>query len=388
MRSPLSVIGLQARQLGERLGGLGLHDEARMLEVVVQNAAFISGLVRELIGVARLESVAPGARLQRVPLASLVESVLARTVTSGERARVRLEIDAEPTVSIDPDHIERVIRNLVQNALQHSPVDRPVTVRVGSGEGRGIVSVIDRGEGLTREEASRVFDKYWRAGSGQARDRAWAWASYISKQIVQAHQGQIGVTSAPGEGSTFFFTIPLDRQEAPVQSSAAPGPAAEIVLGRLRGLRVLVVDDHRDSVSVLAALLGARGLEVSAATSAQQARAIAETHPPDIALLDLEMPVMGGLLLLHRLRDAQPGLPAVIMSGYEADHPSIASACQTAGTSYLSKPFDIDQLIGLIDRLCVARAGGRAGLGSIEPLPATGRLAARPEQAASSAVPD
>jgi CheY-like chemotaxis protein len=257
---------------------------------------------------------------------------------------------------MDPNRIERVLVNLVQNALKYSPHDSPIVVRVGARGRTAVVSVVDRGPGLTAEEVSYVFDKYRRTPTAEQRD-GLGLGLYISRKIVEAHRGRIGVDPGPGPGSTFHFDLPLDlhEQEALPRTITLEPKLEDRCADRLRGLRVLLVDDERNAVSALVSLLGEEGLDVSGATSGEQALAIAKASAPDVAVIDVEMPGMSGLSLLTRLRERQPDLPAVIMSGYTAHHPAIAQAREANGAAYVGKPVDIDELIHTLGRLFAAR---------------------------------
>jgi signal transduction histidine kinase len=107
----------------------------------------------------------------------------------------------------DELRIERVVANLVQNALKYSPASCPVVVRVDLARDRACVVVRDYGQGLAVEEQGLVFEKYRRATT--ARDHEGSGLGlYVSKRIVEAHGGEIGVSSQPGKGSSFYFTLP------------------------------------------------------------------------------------------------------------------------------------------------------------------------------------
>jgi two-component system CheB/CheR fusion protein len=351
----LSVMGLQSRRLGERLARLQLHGEKRFADTLADSAGFVSALMRELVGLTRQEPTGPGPSPERLMLGDLVKAVLGRATFTAEGERLRLTVEGEPVVSGQAGQIERVLRNLVQNAVEHSPAGSAIDVRVGVRGALALVTVSDRGAGLTGQEASYVFEKHRRSPAGRT-PGGQGLGLYICRQIIEAHHGRIGVISRPGTGSRFFFLLPLDRSE-PAKGWGRAGPSGpRAATGPPSGLRVLLADDDPEAISALLALLGDRELDVSGATHAGQALALAAAHPPDVAVLDLEMPDTDGLTLLRRLRDRQPFLPAVIMSGYGPDDPDIAAACRAPDTAHLGKPFDIERLLGLLGRLWADRA--------------------------------
>lgn len=143
-------------------------------------------------------------RLERVDLAALLRQTMERAVSSVDRSRVELELRSAPVVRGDRNRLERVVANFISNALKYSTA--PVTVVCETTAARARVTVIDRGRGLTTEQASTVFDRYRREANTRGRD-GHGLGLYISRKIIDAHAGQIGVTSAPDAGCQFFFEL-------------------------------------------------------------------------------------------------------------------------------------------------------------------------------------
>jgi len=347
LKNPLSVIVLQARRLAKLLAGHASTEETRAVAVIAESATFIDHLVRELLEMAYVESDQIEIHPESVALARFLPSVLERTVSTSDRARVRLEIAAPCTVAAETSRLERVLVNFVQNAIKYSPPGSPILVRLEALDDRAVVSVTDRGPGLTPEERSYVFDKYKRAASARKQE-GLGLGLYISRKIIEAHGGEIGVDSAPGQGATFFIRLPrITAAPAPVEAN----PAAASPGDKLRGLKVLLVDDEVNAVSALTALLGDEGLDVASATSGEQALTLVDASWPDVVVVDVEMPGMSGLTLLERLRARDPALPAVIMSGHMEAHAGIAEARGRGGVAYVSKPVDVDELLRTLGQL-------------------------------------
>lgn len=355
LKNPLSVISLQARMLGRRLVELDLPEERQALEVIAQSAAFIERMVREMLEMSYVESEELRLHTEPVDLPDFLKAVLERTVSTSDRWRVHLEVVDPVAAVLDAGRIERVVVNFVQNALKHAGPETTIRVRLEArGEG-ATVSVIDRGPGLTEEEAGYVFEKYRRTRSGAKRD-GLGLGLYISRKIVEAHGGRIGVESTPGQGARFFFTVPHpvpQRERAPFTASLEP--PREDHATRLRGSRVLLVDDEANAVNALAALLGDEGLSISAATGGYEALEVARARPPDAVVLDVEMPGMSGLALLSQLREFLPGLPAVLMTGFQSHHAGIDEARRSSGAAYVAKPVDVDELLRVLGGLLSTR---------------------------------
>ena len=130
-------------------------------------------------------------------------------VVSADRT-VTLRAAAEAVVDGDGPRIQQVLRNLVGNAVQHTPPGTPVTVTVTAGDGEVAVTVRDEGDGIAPEHLPHVFERFYRADPGRSRDNGASsgLGPAIVEAIVTAHGGTAGVTSAPGQGTTVRVTFP------------------------------------------------------------------------------------------------------------------------------------------------------------------------------------
>ena len=191
------------------------------LEEAGKSAARLTRLLTLLFDTAAAR--ADKLELHRAPfdLAALVrEQVAALRVAAPERTiDLQTPADGAPVpVEADADRLGQVVANYLTNALKYSPPDRPVDVSVAvrgrAGRRPGArVAVRDRGPGIPEAERGRVWELFHRAPGVEAQDRARGGSLglglYICKAIVEAHGGRVGVASAVGEGSTFWFTLPL-----------------------------------------------------------------------------------------------------------------------------------------------------------------------------------
>ncbi len=191
----------------------------RRLEHADQSTARLSRLLTLLFDTAAIRT--GKLELHRAPcdLAALVREQVAGLRVAAPDRTIRLHAPAGGApipallVEADADRIGEVVTNYVTNALKYSPPDRPVDVVVAARGGRARVAVCDRGPGLPKAERARVWELFHRA-PGVAPQSGTPGGSlglglYISKAIVEAHGGRVGVTSAVGEGCTFWFTLSL-----------------------------------------------------------------------------------------------------------------------------------------------------------------------------------
>jgi K+-sensing histidine kinase KdpD len=207
LRDPLATIALEAYVLDRKLAHGDQSDGRHTVARIIRNVEFLDRVVQDL-----LDSCAVGdGRLQicrrSTELRALIERVIDRAVSTREGGRVLLEAPFPVTMSVDDLRIERVIANLIGNALKYTPKDGRIVVWLEAGALAARISVTDTGPGLAPADQEHVFDKYRRCASACGRDGNGL-GLYVSKAIVEAHGGQIGVQSTKGEGSQFYFDLP------------------------------------------------------------------------------------------------------------------------------------------------------------------------------------
>ncbi|HEY3353641.1 MAG TPA: ATP-binding protein [Polyangia bacterium] len=215
LRTPLSVIQLQAQRLGRALADAG-HASERQAAVSIETAARRMGtMINELVESARLEAGQLKLDLRPLDVGQEIRDLLARSGDALDRARLKVDVPPLPPVRADGAAFERIIGNLISNALKYSPAGTRVEIGAWRRGGELVIAVCDHGPGIAEEDRQRLFHRFWRAGGASGRKEGLGLGLYISSRLVAAHGGQIWVESAPGEGSTFAFTLPLVDPDAP-----------------------------------------------------------------------------------------------------------------------------------------------------------------------------
>jgi CheY-like chemotaxis protein len=217
------------------------------------------------------------------------------------------------------------------------------------------IRVSDTGDGIPAEHHGRIFDEFFQLRNperdhGKGRGLGLA----ICKRLVEAMGGAVGVEKSNGVGTTFLVTFPADRIVAAPStpdrfaSRAAP-PAAEPQ--PLRGLRVLLVDDHADSRRAVAAILGGEGALVTEAGDGRSALQHLEESPPDVLLLDLRLPDVDGVDVLKTVRaNPIPSLRAVIVVTGDGAVRSAQTLRSLGAALVLDKPVEPTTLVASIRR--------------------------------------
>ena len=184
----------------------------RYLHSIQSDVASLSRLIDDLFELAQLDAGGMTLEVTPVALSDLISDILERMRPLAERRQVQLDgkvsVHLDP-VSIDAQKIERVLMNLISNAIRHTPEGGQVMIDARRSSSDVCVSVSDNGEGIAGSDLSHVFDRFYRGEKSRSRARGGAGLGLaIAKGIVEAHSGSIEVTSEVGQGTRFLFTLP------------------------------------------------------------------------------------------------------------------------------------------------------------------------------------
>ncbi len=269
----------------------------------------------------------------------------------GIRLNFQVDLRLPDTLLGDPARINQVLLNFVSNAIKFSDAgDIHVSAGLAGEAPDGIllrVAVTDAGVGLDDAQRERIFTAFEQGdGSITRRYGGTGLGLAISKQLIGMMGGEVGVDSRRGEGSTFWFTLPLG-----VPAESAPATTLPVMPHDIRGLRILLVEDNDLNQMVGRELLGLGGAIVTVAGNGAAALEILAQQPFDIVLMDMQMPVMDGLEAARRMQadPALRGIPVVAMTANAESEER--ERCLAAGmVDFVSKPFAVDELYATIAR--------------------------------------
>ncbi len=220
LRNPLSSIRMNAEQLLRTPEKADLQRVLKSATAIRRNADRMNQLIDDLLDVGRIDTGQLSLELRRNRTTALVSEAFAAFEALASERSIQLVSTVLPDLELrcDQGRVLQVLANLIGNALKFSPEGREITV---SGEVRGdmfLFAVSDTAGGIAPAQAQHVFEKYWQAP--EVRHRGSGLGLYIAKGLIEAHGGHIWVDSTYGEGSTFYFTIPL--ADRPVDQLPAP----------------------------------------------------------------------------------------------------------------------------------------------------------------------
>jgi PAS domain S-box-containing protein len=350
IRTPMTcIIGFADLLMDAKLP----DEQARKVRYIREAAKSLLDIVNDLIDISIVES--SGIRVVSEPtnLHTIVESVLAIVKPSAEVKQLTLNCTIEPDVpdwvSTDPKRLRQVLLNLVSNAIKFTSQGAiTVSVRTETGGDGSLVrfSVTDTGIGIPREKQQQLFTEFYRVGQIGAREQEGSGLGLaISKRLVEVMGGTIGVASQPQLGSTFWFRLPLPAAQAKSLPTDASAHA------HTRHGHILVAEDLPMNQLVITEMLEGLGHKVTVAGDGMQAIAEMRTNSFDLVLMDMEMPVMGGLDATRIARSMEQTKATPIVALTANAMPSQIAACQEAGMDdHLPKPIDREQLTQVLDK--------------------------------------
>ncbi len=206
LRTPLASLRLLVEAVDDGVAG---EDRDRYLAEIRTHVAVLSDLIDDLFELSRIEAGDISWTMRRVELGDLIGDTVAAFRTSAEERGVRLSAElpgGEVVAEADAEKVQRVLYNLIQNAIRHTPADGSVTVRAKGGPGEVEVEVADSGEGIPAGQSERVFDAFYRGDSARDGDGAGLGLA-ISRAIVEAHGGRIWLEDGH-PGTRVRFTLP------------------------------------------------------------------------------------------------------------------------------------------------------------------------------------
>jgi signal transduction histidine kinase len=386
LRTPLTLLLAPLEALLRRFN---LDAETSdLLTTMHSNGMRLLKLINDLLDLVRLESGRMEVKRESLVVADFVKGLASSARQMAEDKRLRLETSVDPalgTVLADRDKLEKIVLNLVFNALKFTPSGGRVELRAVLQGEEMVLRVADTGMGISAKNLPHVFDRFWQADDSSKRKYQGVGIGLaLVKELVEIQGGKVDVKSEVGQGTTFTVNLPIqkpepmhkpDGQEVPTEAAAAAEPGSGTVTSEewlanlyrraelfpamtslhdsMRPVEtarngnqptLLVADDEPDMLRFLKSQLSSH-YRVLEAVDGQQAIDKASQFLPDIILLDMMMPEKDGLQACREIRDRTPtqNTPIVLLTA-RADEETKMAALSAGASDFLTKPFSTTEL--------------------------------------------
>ena len=365
LRTPLTAILGWARLM--KTGGLDEDIVAGALDTIERNAESQSQLIEDILDFSRIISGKIRLDVGRVEPNVLMEAAINAVRPAADAKGIRLQSVLDPRagpVSGDPERLQQVLWNLMSNAIKFTPKGGRVQVRLARVNSSVEFTVSDTGQGISAEFLPYVFERFRQADTTTTRQHSGLGLGLaITRQIVELHGGTIrAVSPGVGKGSSFIVRLPIMivhdieplSSTATTQSSAAAKAKPATESARLDGMRVLVVDDEKDTRELLVMILTQSGARVTGCPSVADALEAVKREAHDIVISDIEMPREDGYSLIRKIRALEEehdrGIPAIALTA----HARASDRLQALSAGYqlhMTKPVEPAELVVAIANL-------------------------------------
>ncbi len=394
LRTPLTLL---LSPLEAMLNGPGrkFDEETKtLLGIMHANGIRLLKLINDLLDLVRLESGRMEVKREPMEMNAFIRGIASAAQQMADNKTISLEIYVEPdfgAVQVDRDKLEKVVLNLVINALKFTPKGGTVKIEVKKKEKDFVLAVADTGIGIAAKNLSHVFDRFWQAdGTSKRKYQGVGIGLSLVKELTELHGGKVWVESEEGKGARFTVQMPYNAEvgtprmggteisEFPVPRSAfheAPTPtppqdmeteewvanlyrrAALFTVGAEEesaqttrqkpddsAARILIADDEPDMLRFLKSQLKNQ-FQIVEAGDGQEAFEVASEQLPELILLDMNMPEKDGLQVCRELRGqtATRNIPIIILTA-RADEETKLAALSAGANDFLAKPFSTTEL--------------------------------------------
>ncbi len=348
LRQPMHALGLFIAELSE----CKLSPRARQLqEQIAASAAAMEQLLEALLDISKLDAGVMQPNLQHFPLADLLARITVSQQRIASEQKVRLLVrNCDSSIHTDPLLLERIITNLISNAITHGSSGGVVLVACRRRKERVVLEVRDNGPGIAPEAQNIIFQEFVQLENpARSRDRGLGLGLAIVRRLSDLLRLELKLRSAPGKGSTFSITLPATTQENG-QNEIPSHP----VTANLKGLVIAILEDDQLALEAISSLLDSWGCLVMAGDTVEKLlEQIRGKAPPAIILSDYRLGEIDGIAAIEQVRSALGlGIPAALITGDTA--PEVLKRTRHAGLPVLHKPLRPARLRAFINR-CAQR---------------------------------
>jgi len=352
LRTPLNaVLGFSDLLADERYGPLNDRQQ-RYVSHIHSGGIHLLKLISDILDLSKIEAGRMELARENVTVASAFAEVISALYPLAEKKSQALLQQADPNLHVRADamRFKQVLMNLAANAIKFSPENGRIELTARQVGGQVTVEVRDDGPGIPPEQQERIFEAFFRvAQTGNAAEGTGLGLA-ITARLVELHGSKLEIDSRPGEGTCFYFSLPLIAIK-PDQLSQTSGPIPRAG----KAPRILVVEDNEATGQLIQSQLTSSGYETLKCDQPERALEMAAKHQPDAITLDLLMKPVHGLEVLLQLKNdpRTSKIPVIVVT--IVDQPGVGTAL--GADEYLLKPVDKATLLAAVERSLKSRGG-------------------------------
>ena len=359
LRTPLHVMLGFGELLGRDDLSVGQRDKLGQL---TRSARHLLDLINEVLDMSRIERGELRLSLEPVHLGEVVRETLDLVLPLAAARSLTITSPPAPELDVhvlaDRQRLKQVLLNLLSNAVKYNREGGGISLLYTRPGGRARIEVADTGIGIAADGLARAFEPFDRLGAEATEVEGTGLGLALSKRLMEAMEGEIGIDSVLGVGTTSWFELPVVA--APRAPREPPEIESPVAVTDPPGLpvTVLYVEDNPSNIKLVETILTARPqVTLIVATQGGLAVELAREHRSALILLDLNLPDMSGEEVLRRIRgDARTAEMRVVITSADATRGQIERMRSAGADDYLTKPFGVERLLAVVD--AAARAGG------------------------------
>jgi CheY-like chemotaxis protein/nitrogen-specific signal transduction histidine kinase len=361
LRTPLNAILGWTQTL--RRGGAAPETMARALAQIEQSAQSQARLIDDLLNVSDIVAGRLRLEVQPMRLMQSVNAVIEAMSPAIEEKEIHLDTSFDAGADIvhgDPVRVQQIFWNLLSNAVKFTPTRGRIRVVASRDASHASIAIADSGEGIRPEFLPHVFDRFSQGASSRKQHGGLGIGLAIARHLVELHGGSVEAQSeGEGRGAVFKVRLPLRAWQgaadiADQRGAEAPAAVAHLRARSLTGLRIMTVDDDRNTREMLREALQRAGAQVVTAESARDALEKLAGFRPDLLVSDIGMPTEDGYDLLRQIRALGPGgggaIPAVALTGYAREEDRMAT-WRAGYQAVMPKPVNLEELLSTLAAL-------------------------------------
>jgi signal transduction histidine kinase/CheY-like chemotaxis protein len=353
LRTPLNaVLGFSDLLADERYGSLN-DRQRRYVTHIHTGGTHLLKLITDILDLSKIEAGRLEIVREDVSIASAFAEVLGALQPLADKKSQALLQQVEPELYIraDATRFKQILMNLIGNAIKFTPEGGRIELLARQVGGQVRLEVRDNGPGIAPEEQQRIFEAFYRLAQTGSATEGTGLGLAITARLVELHGSKLEIESKPGDGTCFYFSLPL--------LAIAPNEPPQATIPTLRAgktLRILVVEDNAATGQLIQSQLTSSGYEILRCDQPERATEMAAEHQPDAITLDLLMKPVHGLEVLLQLKNdpRTSKIPVIVVT--IVDQPGVGTAL--GADEYLVKPVDKATLLSAVERCLTSR--GRA----------------------------